>query len=182
MADSGDAQTRPDIEAAKSKMRSKFGANRELRKLPEHLWEGETVERITSGTYGSDAGTGIVALTDRRIIFLKDGWMSKTSEDFPIEKISSVQWSSGLMLGTLTIFASGNKAEIKNMQKVDGKEMADLVRSRLSGGAAAVPSPAPEPAGNPIIQQIRELGELRDAGLLSEVEFEAKKAELLKRI
>jgi hypothetical protein len=32
------------------------------------------------------------------------------------------------------------------------------------------------------IEQIRRLGELRDAGLLTPEEFEAKKAELLRRI
>lgn len=48
-----------------------------------------------------------------------------------------------------------------------------------------VTSPAPDqtPAGGPDIpDQIRKLGELRDAGVLTAEEFEAKKAELLARM
>jgi hypothetical protein len=33
-----------------------------------------------------------------------------------------------------------------------------------------------------VLDQIKRLAELRDAGVLSEAEFEAKKAELLRRI
>jgi Protein of unknown function (DUF2510) len=75
---------RSDIAAAKGKMRVKFGAGREIKRLPEHLWEGETVDQMTTGMYGK--GNGLVVLTDRRLLFLHEGLMSKTSEDFPIEK------------------------------------------------------------------------------------------------
>lgn len=53
------------------------------------------------------------------------------------------------------------------------------------------PAPAPTPAPTPatgggdaaaIMEQIKQLGSLRDAGVLTVDEFEAKKAELLKRI
>jgi hypothetical protein len=56
---------------------------------------------------------------------------------------------------------------------------------------AAGPAPTPQPApvstgggGNAtaIMEQIKQLGALRDAGVLTPEEFEAKKAELLKRI
>ncbi len=42
--------------------------------------------------------------------------------------------------------------------------------------------PPPAPAGEDPIAKIRELGELRDAGLITDDEFEAKKAELLGRL
>jgi len=170
---------RQDIAIAKSKMRVKIGGGREIKRLPEHLWEGETVERMTTGAYGN--GNGLVVLTDRRLLFIQDGVMSKKSEDFPLDKVSSVQWGSGLMLGAITIFASGNKTEIKNVNKDDGKEMVDLVRARLSAPKAA-PLAATGAAQPDIIGQIKQLGELMAAGVLSHEEFEAKKAELLKRL
>lgn len=172
---------RSDIAAAKSRMRVKLGGGREIKRLPEHLWEGETVERMTTGVYGN--GTGLIVLTDRRLLFVQDGVMSKRSEDFPLDKVSSVQWGSGLMLGAITIFASGNKTEIKNVNKDDGKEIVDLVRARISAPSAA-PSAA---AGGGVVQpdiigQLKQLGELKEAGVLSTEEFEAKKAELLRRL
>ncbi|QNG55307.1 PH domain-containing protein [Pseudonocardia petroleophila] len=180
-------------------MANTVGAKREIRKLVEHLWEHETVDRMTAGFYGN--GTGLIVLTDRRMFFLKDGWMSQKSEDFPLERISSIQWSSGVLLGTITVFASGNKAEIKNVNKVDGKEIVDLIRARLSGQAGPPqagygppsgppparhrqPPPGPPPTSDPdvVFHQLRQLGELRDAGVVTPTEFEAKKAELLSRI
>lgn len=38
-------------------------------------------------------------LTDRRLLFVQDGLTSKTTEDFPMDKVSSVQWSSGMLVG-----------------------------------------------------------------------------------
>jgi len=173
---------RPDIGAAKQKMRTKIGAGREIKKFTGYLWEDETVDLMAGGTYGS--GQGLLALTDRRLLFLKDGVFSKTTEDFPMEKISSVQWSSGFGTGTLTVFASGNKAKIKNVQKDDGRQIADTIRERLSGKAA--PSPQREEAGAAhqpdIYEQLAKLGKLRDAGVLTPEEFDTKKAELLSRL
>lgn len=180
---------RPDIAAALSKMSYKLGSKREIKRLPEHLWDNEKVAHITAGTYGP--GAGIVVLTDRRLFFLKDGVMSKTSEDFPIEKISSVQWSTGMLLGKITVFASGNKAEITDVQKTDGKAITDAVRARLSGGPEAGASqPMPVEAasaatvadGPDAYERLKKLGELRDAGILTEEEFSAKKQSLLDQI
>lgn len=171
---------RPDIEAAKSKMRVKLGGGREIKKLPEHLWDGESVLAMTTGAYGK--GVGLVVMTDRRLLFVQDGFMSKTSEDFPYSKISSVSWGSGLAMGTITVFASGNKAEIKNVQKEDGKSMVDALRERLADSPATAPAaPAAAPA-NDIMGQIKQLGELRDAGVLTAEEFDAKKTDLLRRL
>jgi Bacterial PH domain/Short C-terminal domain len=174
-----DTNLRPDIAAAKERMRVKFGAGREIKRLIEHLWEGETVDKMTTGTYGK--GTGLVVLTDRRLLLVQDGVMSKTTEDFPMDKVSSVQWTSGMMLGSIVIFASGNKSEIKNVNKDDGKEMVDKIRHRISS-----PTPSADPTGAAVaadpIEQLRRLGELRDAGVVTPEEFEAKKAELLGRL
>jgi hypothetical protein len=94
------ATLRPDIQAAKERMNIAWGGRRELRKLTEHLWPDEEVNEITTGTYGG--GTGLIVLTDRRLLFLKEGWVGKKSTDFPLEKspasssapgCSSAAWS-----------------------------------------------------------------------------------------
>src|SRR5687768_8843718 len=193
-----DAPLRPDIQAAAARMDNQNGAKREIRKLVEYRWEDETVRHMVSGTYGS--GTGLAVLTDRPLMFVKDGWVGKTTEDFPLDKISSVQWNSGIMFGKLTVFASGNKAEITNVGKQAGKAIADTIRERLASGPTYPPqppaqpptpvAPAPAPASAPpadmsrdeVFSALRQLGELRDAGIVTDAEFEAKKKELLDRI
>jgi hypothetical protein len=175
-------ELRPDIAEARQKMRTKVGGGKEIKRLAGHLWDDEHVERMSTGSYG--AGTGLFVLTDRRLLFLKEG-ITKTTEDFPLDKVSSVQWATGMMTGTVTVFASGNKAEIKNVNKDDGKAITDLVRQRLSAGKPASPTEPvaqPAPGGPDIPDQIRKLGELRDAGVLTDEEFESKKAELLSRM
>ena len=179
-----DGELRKDIAAAKSKMRVTMGAGREIKRLADYLWEGETVGQMTTGTYGN--GIGLVVLTDRRLLFVQDGVLSKTTEDFPLDKVSSVQWTSGMLMGEIIIFASGNKSAIKQVDKNDGKEIVDTIRHRLS---TPPPPAAPEAAALPPrqtavdpIEQLKKLGELRDAGIVTEAEFEAKKAELLRRM
>ncbi len=179
---------RPDIAAATALLPgSKLISKRHIRQLIEHLSENERVEHLTPGIY--DKGAGVLAHTDRRLLFLRDTWRgSATSEDFPFSRISSVQWSSGLMLGTVTIFANGNTAEIKNVPKEIGKSMVDAVRAIISQPAPTAYSPPPVPSAptasgdGDVIEQLRKLGELRDAGIVTDAEFEAKKAELLARL
>jgi PH (Pleckstrin Homology) domain-containing protein/putative oligomerization/nucleic acid binding protein len=136
---------------------------------------------MAGGTYGP--GIGLVVLTDRRLLFVKDGMTRQVTEDFPLDKVSSVQWSAGLAVGTLTIFASGNKAEIRSMNKKDGKQVADAARDRLNNKAPQPAAPTAPPAGGTdVYEQLRKLGELHDAGILTPDEFNTKKQELLNRL
>lgn len=57
---------------------------------------------------------------------------------------------------------------------------AAIANSRNKKEAAqAVPAPAQQPASGDAIEQIKQLAELRDQGILTDVEFEAKKKQLL---
>lgn len=173
-------ELRPDIEAAKNRMSVRLGSGREIKKLVGYLWEDEQVHSMTSGMYGS--GAGLVVMTDRRLLFVKDGVMTKTTEDFPYSKISSVAWSSTLGTGTIVVFASGNKAEIKAVPKNDGKAMVNALRERLADTPAAptsAPAAAAAPASPDVYEQLARLGELRDKGILDDDEFATQKAKLL---
>ncbi|PND49816.1 MULTISPECIES: DUF2510 domain-containing protein [Rhodococcus] len=133
-------ELRPDIQAAKDRLTATVGAGRELKNLESHLWEGERVDMLCVGQYGK--GQGLLALTDRRLMFVFHGILGQTTEDFPLDKISSIQWGAGMLLGTITIFASGNKAEVKSVAKTDGKALVDRVRALISGQVSPVPAQA----------------------------------------
>lgn len=180
-----DKELREDIAAAKAKMSQSVGSGREIKRLAGHLWEDETVELMTSGRYGK--GQGLMVLTDRRLFFVKDGMTSSQTEDFPLSKVSSIQWSTGMMWGTITIFASGNKAEINNVPKSDGKAIVDHVRDRLHDRPAESPVEAPSTAASDTshddtIAAIEQLKRLHEQGILTDEEFAAKKTELLGRL
>jgi Bacterial PH domain/Short C-terminal domain len=175
------AQEERIAELAEKKLNMRLGVRKELRKLTEKLGESEEVVNLARGQY--DGKTGLLVITDRRVVFTEQGMMRSRLEDFPYEKISSVQTETGVVFGKLTIFASGNKAIIERIgPKERVPEIGDYVRARLSVGAAnSVPTDAARAEPTPM-DQLRQLGELHDAGILTDEEFEAKKAALLERI
>jgi hypothetical protein len=168
------AEGRPDVAAAKAKMRVKFGAGREIKKLPEHLWEDETVELLSSGNVGDK--NGLLALTSHRLIFLFAGLVNSSFKDFPISNISSISYKSGMMLGSIEVHASGNNAIIKNVNKADAKEIADAIRTRLSRPTPAATPSAPAPSA---ADELAKWAGLRDQGIITDEDFEAKKRQLL---
>jgi hypothetical protein len=172
----GGDDAREDIVEAAARMGWRFGGNRELKALAGQLLEDETVRMIAQGSYESNEG--IVVLTDRRVLFLHHGITSQRKEDLPLRSITSVQTKIGLSTGEIRLFASGNEATIKNIVKADAAPFAEAIRNEIAAGSASPStSPAPDPA-----DQLRKLAELRDAGVVSDAEFEAKKQELLARM
>lgn len=169
-------EKRPDIEAALDKP-TKMIAWREVSQLPDQLADGETVEQLETGKIGKK--DGLLAVTDRRLLFVYRATFSTSTEDVPYAVIDSVEWRSKLTGGALTLHVRGREIEIK---MIGGQKVADVVRSRMgqqSAPTAASTASAVEPDA---FAQIERLGELRDKGLLSAEEFEAKKAELLGRL
>jgi hypothetical protein len=185
--DDEQAALRPDVEAAKARMRTRFGSRRELKKLDEYLWHDETVSRLAAGNL--NGSLGLLVFTDRRLLFLFHGLIKQQHEDFPLDLISSVSMKSGLASATITVYAGGAKHEISSVYKDDARAITDEIRNRVAtrGASAASlatpPSPVTPPEPRPdVLQQLKQLGELRDAGVITDQEFEEKKSELLKRL
>lgn len=80
----------------------------------------------------------------------------------------------------MTIYASGNTI-VLSLDAEDADKLRQLVMELVTRPSSSSTAPT-QPAGDAMLEQIRKLGELRDAGFLSEEEFQAKKAELLGRI
>lgn len=170
---------------------------RELGKVTGLLGEGEEVLNLAEGRYDDHAG--LLVVTDRRVIFTEQGVVRGRQEDFAYGRISSVQTGKGLGMskraiatggiktaGELTIYASGNKAAItKVLPAQRAAEIGDYIRSRIDADApASATSPAPPPSSPPDgaptpAERLTKLAELRTAGLLTEEEYQAKRAEVL---
>ena len=106
-------------------------------------------------------------------------------EVIPMKSISSVQARRGAWYHDVTVFASGNTI-VFSVDAADAEKLRGLIMDQVLGGsghAAAPAAAAPAaPSGDALIEQIRKLGELRDAGILTPEEFESKKADLLGRL
>lgn len=147
------------------------------------LEDGEQVLNLERGEY--DGREGLMAVTDRRILFLEQGMVRHRFEDFSYDRINSVRTSTGMRSGKLTVFVAGHKHEINDIRpKQRAVEIGDYVRTRAASPSevAASATAADVPSSDDAMEQLRKLGELRDAGVLTPEEFDAKKTELLSRL
>lgn len=137
-------------------------------------------------------------VTDRRVIQI-EGVLNKEVVDSSLEKINDLELHQswiGRMLdyGDLEIL-TGSETAINDMRKIahplDFKRALLEAKHNLSRGfgyldpsveAYTRPPPGAPRAGSDIDQTLRTLADLRDKGILSNEEFEAKKRELLSRI
>ena len=150
-----------------------------------HLDRGETIHAVVLGAYeteilGADsARKGILMASDSRLIFFARKMGGYDLESFFYDSISSFEQSKGMTGGKLTFFASGNKAEVKWIHKGDLQGFVDFVRAKMANDTRQSASGTAQVKAPSAADQIRELGKLREEGLITGEEFAAKKRELL---
>lgn len=159
----------------------KFLGRREIKELPQILWEDELPELAIQGLYNNMSG--LLVATNKRLIFVDKGVFSLTVEDFPYDKVTSLQYNTGLAFGGLEIYASGNKAEIKQVSKNQIKPFAEYVRARITKATPHASYTQPvTPASNSnddMISQLERLAKLKEQSILTEDEFQAQKRKIL---
>ena len=152
-----------------------FSARKEIKELPNILQEGEKLEALIVGNYNN--ATGVLVCTDRRLIFIDKGLLYGLKvEEFPIDKISSVSYSTGLLLGKFTI-TSIKDAVIKNVDKLQIRPFAEHVTNKLNSKKKETP-PSPNLEGD-VVSKLERLAVLKEKGILTDDEFAEQKANIL---
>jgi hypothetical protein len=98
-------------------------------------------------------------------------------EDFPLSKISSIESGKNMMGHNISFFASGNKVKMKWINDGEIKKFVEYVRSEIGKESSSNNSKEES-----IPDQIEKLSKLKDQGILTEDEFQAKKVDLLSRL
>jgi hypothetical protein len=80
------------------------------------------------------------------------------------------------------LLAGGEEIAGGLAEQQPGRFAAALELVRAARPAGPPPAPVPEPPADDPLEMLRRLGELRDLGVIERPEFEAKKADLLRRI
>lgn len=157
---------------------SRLFGRKEIRHVQNLLNSGEVVQELGQGQYAGKLG--LVVLTDMRLFFFEKSMGSETVEEFPIAAISSMSTRRKMTGETLVVQAANAKAEIGSMPhgQADALVRAFWRVKQALDRSEATSTGAPDDA----LGQLERLAELRDRGLLSSEEFEAKKTELLGRI
>lgn len=147
----------------------------------EHALTGEQVLHTVDAQRDKEGFNGVAILTDRRFVFFRTGMFSDKIEPIPVNKITSVEVRRGMMFFEMKVHTSHDSLMVRSVDK-DG---CHILATALQEGVNAPPSP-PAAVAAPVaadpIEQLAQLGKLKDAGIVTEQEFEAKKAELLARI
>jgi hypothetical protein len=101
-------------------------------------------------------------------------------ETIPLSRITSVETLSRMGYRVLRLHTSHDDLAFKTFESKELFEAAYQRLEELRHGPAATAAPVAAPES--VMDQILKLGELRDAGILTESEFTAKKTELLARL
>ena len=134
-------------------------------------------------------------VTRDRVIF-RTGVLSKRGVEIPLERINNINfhqkiWERVIGAGDLEIESAGRDGQstfndVRHPEAVQQelyRQMEQYARKRAGwsqpGSATAASAP---PAGSSIPEQLEQLAGLRDRGVISAAEFEAKKAQLLERM
>jgi uncharacterized membrane protein YdbT with pleckstrin-like domain len=130
-------------------------------------------------------------VTSDRIVF-RTGVLSKHGRDIPLERVNDITSNQTLferMLGSgdLLIESAGERGQQTFSDIPHPDHVQQEIYRQMEGNATRAMSagfrPTPHaPATQSVTEQISALADLRDRGAISEAEFEAKKAELLKRL
>ena len=146
------------------------------------VWLGQRLARW--------ATTHFVVTSDR--IVFRTGVLAKHGRDIPLERVNDITSNQTFFeriigAGDLMIESAGERGQQTFSDIPHPDHVQQEIYRQMEGNAARAMSagtrPGPSaPATPSITEQIAALADLRDRGAISEVEFEAKKAELLKRL
>jgi hypothetical protein len=157
---------------------STFFGRKEINELPQILAPTEKIDNIIQGTYNN--GQGILVSTNRRLVFIDKGLLYGLKvEDFPLDKISSIQYETGILLGKVKIHTSANIATIDNVEKSSARKFAEFVRDKLSQPKESHSQEKPQ---LDILDQLGKLAKLKENGILTEEEFVEQKKKLLEKL
>lgn len=140
-----------------------FGTKKEIKELQKILHDDEELLYITSGLM--DGNTWLITATDRRVIFLDKGFIyGLKQKEIPLEKINSIEQSTGLIFGEISIWDGASKSLIKQVNKATVKTMVDTINKAIKEMKQSVFSnkvSSIEPKED-IIQKIKGLSELKE--------------------
>ena len=133
-------------------------------------------------------------VTSDRVIY-RTGVLSKRGVEIPMDRINNINFNQNIFervigAGDLEIESAGKdgQSQFEDVWHPDGvqqelyRQMEGYARKRASWSNPTASPPTAVAPGAGIPEQLRQLAELRDRGVISAAEFDAKKAQLLERM
>ncbi|CAD0218912.1 PH domain-containing protein [Chryseobacterium sp. JV274] len=154
-------------------------ARKEIHELPDILSAHEKIVYLVEGRNKINNHHIILVATDRRLIFVDKEFMYGLKvEDFSYSKISSIQYETAFLLASIDIQVTDDVVEIDGVGKYHAELFCERVRDFMSQPEVSVQN-TPEPS---VLDQLEQLGRLKEIGVLSEEEFLDQKKKLMEKL
>lgn len=183
--------------------RGEYVTAERVRKVEDILDSEERVHYLTRGSTidveGSSSGTSLwgddrsrktgtrgyvrAAITGKRVVVKIPQWLGSDERSVPYQNITSVDLDTGLVNKRLTLQTPGQTYHIEAHEpgKEEVRNAARFVRTKITESqdetVVVEESSEPDPT-----EQLKNLKELHEQGVLSDAEFEEKKSELLDKL
>lgn len=151
-----------------------------------HTESGETVVASAIGYIGKMMGkgkdrqyNGTLIVSDNRVAFYRQGIFGEILETMPLARITSVERKSSLGRRVIRLHTSHDALEFKTFDK---NAESDLVKAIESGRAAYTTQQSDAPSNDDPMGKLKELGELKESGVITQEDFDEKKALILSEI
>jgi hypothetical protein len=146
------------------------GPYEELKRLGEVVEEGEMPSFVDWVAHAD--GLALLVVTSRKVTLLSG---KRKSETFRFEEISDVKSSTGGILGdNLMLEVGDHQVNLRHVSHHHAAQISTYIRSQM----ADAPSEA-HSSGGDTLERLQKLEDLRKAGVVSDIEFEAIKARII---
>ena len=166
--------------------------DKQIRKFQEHLSAGEYIVHfndlplVVTGLWertGDDISesSGSLIATNQRLVFFFKVLGVLNIQTFPYSEISRIEHSKDLLWSQARVITSGGSSTIKLVNEhIVLSKIVEFANLQVSQGSAVAQSVSAESTN--LIEQIKQLSELHQSGILTDEEFASKKQILLDRM
>lgn len=150
-----------------------------LNEAKSHLESNEEVIDYVVGYFKSSLmgndfpRKGIFLATESNLFFYGKKTFGYKTESFPYSNISSMETGKFGEGHSITLFASGNKVEIIGVTSPNVQEFISFLKGKIGKKNES------KAQNISVADELKKFADLRDAGILTDEEFEAKKKQLL---
>ncbi len=155
-----------------------WGTKKEIKYLRNLLYENEEVFSISSGVMNGN--TWLLACTSRRVLLIDCGMIYGVKHiEIMIDKINSISFKNGLLLGEIYIQDGASVKVITNVQKYSTKPFVDSVHRAMDLHKENNKIVVNHLQNSSSADEILKFKNLLDMGIISEEEFEKQKKKFL---
>ncbi|WP_426818042.1 SHOCT domain-containing protein [Winslowiella sp. 2C04] len=154
----------------------------------KHLQNGEAAVAWAEGYIGRLMGqgkdkqyNGALIVTDIRVAFYRKGLLGEVIENIPLKAITSIERKSILGHRSIKMHTSHDDLEFKTCNKEGEALLIAAIEAGRHLSANPTASQTISTTADPY-EQLKKLAELKAAGILSEEEFQDKKAKIMELI